>query len=355
MRLPRRSRSGLLSITMLALAVSASAGARSADAAPGTLPLIRITDDNPVPRCVSPGRLMRFLKARNPKLDPRFNEIAHWYRHWGEAWRVRWDYAFFQMAIETNFLSYRRPDGRMGDVDPRQNNFAGIGTTGGGVPGDRFPDVKTGVLGQIQHLVAYSGERLAAPVAPRTALKQEHIVALSEKLGRPVRYSDLSRRWAVDPKYGSSIEWVASQFRAQQCPDPNEPDPADARAKPPVWTAQTAKPATARPAPPAPRPAERPKPVTAAAPPQAPRPIQPPEAATRCIIATASYGGSKTILLQHGTEAGTHLTALTVLDGFEKSMMQSYIAARAPGATAIGEFGDRTAALEKARQICPPA
>ena len=50
------------------------------------------------------------------------------------------------MAIETNFLTYKRPNGDWGDVDPKQNNFAGIGTTGGGVPGDRFPDVKTGVV-----------------------------------------------------------------------------------------------------------------------------------------------------------------------------------------------------------------
>mgnify|MGYP002620838200 FL=1 len=181
------------------------------------LPEIRLSQRNVVPQCVTPDRLMAFLRQRNGNLDPRFKSIAHYYRQHGEAWRVRWDYAFFQMAIETNFLSYRRPNGKMGDVDPRQNNFAGIGTTGGGVPGDSFPDVSTGVLGQIQHLVVYSGETVGEPVASRTRLKQHHILAISRKLNRPVLFSDLARRWAVDPKYASSIEWVAGRYREQFC------------------------------------------------------------------------------------------------------------------------------------------
>lgn len=181
------------------------------------LPAIRIDNANRVPRCVTPERLMAFLTQRNPRLDSRFRDIAKWYRHHGENWRVRWDFAFFQMALETNYLSFRRPDGRAGDVDPRQNNFAGIGATGGGVPGDRFPDVGTGVLAQIQHLVAYSGELLAQPVAQRTALKQDVIVTASRKLRRPVRFSDLAQRWAADPRYGSSIADVASSFYAAHC------------------------------------------------------------------------------------------------------------------------------------------
>jgi hypothetical protein len=32
-----------------------------------------------------------------------------------------------------------------------------------------------------------------------------------------VRFSDLAKRWAVDPKYGNSIEWVAQKFRSEFC------------------------------------------------------------------------------------------------------------------------------------------
>jgi hypothetical protein len=120
-------------------------------------PPIRTSPANQVPACVTPQRLMAFLTERNPKLDPRYRNIANLYKHYGDGWHVRWDYAFYQMAIETNFLKYRRGDGRRGDVSPAQNNFAGIGATGNGVPGERFPDISTGVHAQIQHLVAYSG------------------------------------------------------------------------------------------------------------------------------------------------------------------------------------------------------
>lgn len=200
-----------------ALVTGALTGLSPSVSSAQSLPEIRLSVANPVPACVTPDRLMAFLKKRNGNLDPRFRTIASYYKKHGEAWGVRWDYAFFQMAIETNFLSYRAPNGRMGDVDPKQNNFAGIGTTGGGVPGDSFPDVSTGVLGQIQHLVAYSGEMVAEPVAARTRLKQEHILEKSRELNRPVRFSDLAKRWAVDPKYAKSIEWVAGSYRSEFC------------------------------------------------------------------------------------------------------------------------------------------
>lgn len=227
-----RNNCGLMISWALAGLLAGFAAGGDALAQAAKFPEIRLSQRNAVPACVTPDRLMAFLGQRNENLDPRFRSIAHYYKQHGEAWRVRWDYAFFQMAIETNFLTYRRPNGRMGDVDPRQNNFAGIGTTGGGVPGDSFPDVSTGVLGQIQHLVVYSGEMVDNPVASRTRLKQEHILALSRKLNRPVLWSDLARRWAVDPKYASSIEWVAGRYREQFCGRNAPPPAADAERLP---------------------------------------------------------------------------------------------------------------------------
>lgn len=180
-------------------------------------PAIRTSPGNKVPACATPDALMAFLRDRNPRVDARFADIAHWYRLFGEAWQVRWDYAFFQMALETNYLSYRRPDGQRGDVHERQNNFAGIGATGGGVPGDRFVDVKSGVHAQIQHLVAYSGEAVANPIAQRTQLRQQDIIEQSLRLRRAVTFGDLARRWAADRKYARSIDGVASEFRDRYC------------------------------------------------------------------------------------------------------------------------------------------
>lgn len=432
-------------------------------------PPIRITPDNRVPACATPDALMAFLRERNPRVERRYRDIAKWYRHHGEAWHVRWDYAFFQMAIETNFLSYRAPNGRMGDVDPRQNNFAGIGATGGGVPGDAYPDVNTGVLAQIQHLVAYSGERLAEPVAPRTRLKQDDIIVLSAQLGRPVTFADLARRWAADRHYGRSIEWVAGQFASRYCRNPDRaatsryrdfPRPAglggpmplatgarstgviqvaDAGASPvhTIWTRDSGAPAntandgwqpqetttgttsevtpTAAPAGPsdrseataaaaggtftpdiandnaypeaAPPPgtsiaaAQNDKPEDLAANPMmrlgispglaaawasrslvAPRPATPAARLSdvavgpvlaECRIISASYGGTTTMLIESKQGQQTRLTALTVLDGFEQSMVESYVKVHAVGGTPIGSFPSKGEAMAKARELCP--
>jgi len=334
------------------------------------LPPIRISAANRVPACVTPDRLMAFLADRNPRLYPQFKRIAYYYRQHGEAWRVRWDYAFFQMLLETNFLSYKTGGGRWGDVRISQNNFAGIGTTGGGVPGDAFPTVSAGVLGQIQHLVAYSGERVAKPVAKRTADMQDQIIAISLRLGRTVTFNDLTRRWAVDRRYGRSIAWVADRFFSKYC---------NGRDSEPTVVAETRKPkpsikpsperiklATARPdekaAPSARRlPAPDGTPGiggTAAvkvglrtiSPPHVPAPAADP---AKCRVWTASYGGEKAILIKSTRDDEVHYTALQVLDGFEQTMADTYIDVHAKGGAPIGRYPSKRDALIKAFELCP--
>ncbi len=395
---------GIAAGQMAALSVAAGAAPR--------LPEIRITDANKVPACVTPERMNAFIKSRNPRLDVRYKDLAQVYKHYGEGWRVRWDYAIFQMAVETNFLSYRRPDGRMGDVDPKQNNFAGIGTTGGGVPGDSYADIKTGVLAHIQHLVAYSGERLADPVASRTRLKQNDIIEASLQLNRPVLFSDLARRWAVDKAYGSSIEWVARSYRDVFCG--NGMTPPQVAIETPRVSPVAARPAAVKPAAEAPakmqRVAAQPAATVLKSEPQPASPVRtvwsrdkaspqarpdagpaqtatvskpastwsPPAASVAqvaplhdlsksppaglgmspprtCAIQSASYGGRKTFLIRAEDQGVVQFTALTVLDGFEKSMTQSFLNARAPGGVTVGEFPDQDTALARAREFCPPS
>lgn len=67
-----------------------------------------------------------------------------------EAEGVRAEVAFAQTMKETGWLQYG------GDASIEQFNFAGIGTTGNGVPGNSYPDVRTGIRAQIQHLKAYA-------------------------------------------------------------------------------------------------------------------------------------------------------------------------------------------------------
>jgi hypothetical protein len=341
-------------VTLAIVVVALAACGASAETRPQgkpEVPPIRLGAGNLVPNCATPERLMAFLATRNDNLDPRFRDIARLYRQHGEVWRVRWDYAFFQMAIETNFLTYRRPDGRWGDVDPKQNNFAGIGTTGGGVPGDSYPDVSTGVLAQIQHLVVYSGERIEEPVAPRTRLKQDHILLASEPVvaKRPMTFQDLSGRWAVDKAYGRSINWVAEQFATRFCGGRyDQPAVVTARATPPAPVEARPQPATA------PRGSQMP-PVPTSAPVVARATSASAPPSSDCRVQLASFGGTKTVLIRRDGPSATELTALTVVDGFEQTMVQSFLETHARGGQWLASFPNRAEALAHAYGLCPNA
>lgn len=63
---------------------------------------------------------------------------------------VRAEVLFAQICLETGFLQFG------GDVQATQCNFGGLGATGGGVAGNVFPDVRTGIRAQVQHLKAYA-------------------------------------------------------------------------------------------------------------------------------------------------------------------------------------------------------
>jgi hypothetical protein len=197
------------------------------------LPAIKTNRSNAVPACVTPGRLLAFLESRNPQLDPRFRSIAGEYMLLGETLGVRWDYAFYQMLLETGSLSFR--DGnRSGDVRAQQNNFAGLGATGRGEHGESFKDIATGVRAHLEHLLLYAGERVENPVAERTRKVQEWDVLTDWHKGfaRPVTFGDLAAKWAPGTRsYRRMIEGIAERFE-EFCarPDPKPELMQEARA-----------------------------------------------------------------------------------------------------------------------------
>lgn len=294
-------------------------------------PDIRTSAANVVPACVTPDRLMRYLADRNPAVDAKYRDIAALYKQHGTALRVRWDYAFFQMLLETNSLKFG------GDVKAAQNNFAGLGATGGGVRGDSYPSVSIGVLAQLQHLVVYSGERVDNPVGTRTREKQDDIIKVSQKLNRPVRFSDLTNRWAADRQYMRSIETLARNFRDAHCKGGE------------VTAAAQPAPASA---------------VTPAVPPAAKRSdgqrmvaaglISPPAAkpATKCEVWTASYGGQAAVLLRSPPSANT-VTVLRVPIGDEQRHAEAYLASHLAGGAVVGVFPSHEAAVSRALELCP--
>ena len=200
--------------------------------AAATLPGIKTSPSNRMPECATPGRMMRYLKSRNPELDPRFAGVATEYMRLGEALGVRWDFAFYQMIIETGSLSYRRGN-RSGDVKASQNNFAGLGAVGGGAAGESFKDIATGVRAHLEHLLLYAGDKLENPTAERTRKVQEWevLTAWHKRFTRPITFTDLAQQWAPGSgSYGKMLEDIADHF-AEFCaaPDPHPELVAEAR------------------------------------------------------------------------------------------------------------------------------
>ena len=157
---------GALSVLAFILAPVLTAGPAAAN-----LPDILAGPRNAVPACVTPGRLMAYLRLRNPQLDARYDTIATEYMRQGEMLGLRWDFAFYQMIVETGALSYWRGN-RAGDVKPTQNNFAGLGATGRGEPGESFPDVTSGVRAHLEHLLLYAGRPVGKSVGEGKSVDQ---------------------------------------------------------------------------------------------------------------------------------------------------------------------------------------
>ncbi len=84
-------------------------------------------------------------------------------------------------------------------------------------------------------------------------------------------------------------------------------------------------------------------------------PPRPAEAAPAppCKVLTASYGGSKTLLIRSRSGEEVQYTALTIVDGFERSMFEAYARTEAQGAEIVGEYPSSEAALADAKFNCP--
>ena len=128
----------------------------------------------------------------NPNLAVSAEQIVAYYYEEGAREGIRPDVAFCQALKETGFFRYG------GDVIPEQNNYCGLGTTGGGVKGEFFATPQLGVRAHIQHLLAYSSTRRPTmPVVdPRYGIVRQAYG--SRTLGR---WQDLNGRWAVPGRY----------------------------------------------------------------------------------------------------------------------------------------------------------
>lgn len=120
---------------------------------------------------------------------------------------VRAEVAFAQSMKETGWLQYG------GDAKIEQYNFAGIGTTGGGEPGNSFSDVRTGVRAQIQHLKAYATEEALneSCVDERYEYVKKGSAPYVEWLGQ--QENPTGAGWATGENYGYDIVEMIAQMK----------------------------------------------------------------------------------------------------------------------------------------------
>lgn len=102
---------------------------------------------------------------------------------------------------ETNWLRFG------GDVKAEQCNFAGLGATGNGVPGNTFPDVRTGIRAQVQHLKAYASTE---PLKNKCVGTRFGYVSR----GSAPTVSKLPGTWAVSKTYGEDLLQLIDELQS---------------------------------------------------------------------------------------------------------------------------------------------
>lgn len=166
-----------------------------------------------------------FCRSKNsaPQLTScSLEQLAEMFIEEGEAEGVRGDVAFAQSLHETGYFKFG------GIVLPTQNNYAGIGALNGNATGQAasFPDPRTGVRAQIQHLKAYaSTEALVNEcVDPRFSLVARGVAPYVEWLGAADNPQGCG--WAAPGAgYGANIVKLLGQIMAQETPQaPAEPE-----------------------------------------------------------------------------------------------------------------------------------
>ena len=110
---------------------------------------------------------------------------------------------FVQAMKETGWLRFG------GDVSVNQYNFSGIGAVGGGAKGATFPDVRTGIRAQVQHLRAYADNSVTTAslantvVDPRFTYVRKGAAPVVEYLG--IQENPNHTGWAAAKNYGYDL------------------------------------------------------------------------------------------------------------------------------------------------------
>lgn len=170
-----------------------------------------------------------FCRSKNaePKLTScTLEQLAEIFLEEGKAEGVRGDVAFAQSLHETGYFKFG------GIVLPSQNNYAGIGALNGNATGQAatFPDPRTGVRAQIQHLKAYASTEplVNTCVDPRFSLVARGSARGSAPYVEWLGAADNpnGKGWAVPGSgYGANVVKLLGQIMAQEAPESPSPAP----------------------------------------------------------------------------------------------------------------------------------
>ena len=161
------------------------------------------------------GQMVNFIKKRNtaPKINCTVEELVGFYYEEAGLEGIRPDVALCQAIKETGTWNYG------GDVIPEQNNYCGLGTTGGGVKGAFFPTPQIGARAHIQHLLSYASKEKPklSIVDPRYELIEKFRPQI---FGKIKTWTGLNGVWAVPGnQYGQDI---LNLWQQAQLPDDSD-------------------------------------------------------------------------------------------------------------------------------------
>ena len=168
------------------------------------------------PSALSASQLTAWFSGRSPQPGGAYGAtvevatLAQYYVEEGAAEGVAGDVAFVQGILETGWYRFG------GSVPGWKNNFAGIGATDSNPAPAAFPDARTGVRAQIQHLRAYGdpGASVCA-VPPLHNPCVDPRFALVAPKGKAPTWNQMGNgNWATSQTYASSILRLYNEARA---------------------------------------------------------------------------------------------------------------------------------------------
>ncbi|MEW6048889.1 MAG: N-acetylmuramoyl-L-alanine amidase [Bacillota bacterium] len=202
-------------------------------------PLSRIIDaalGRLTPICGPPQVTVEQARAYLARECPGWEDMADGYWLLWPLYPVRPEVALSLSLHETGKFRFS------GDVRPDQNNFGGLGATGGGGRGASFPDRQTGREAVVQHLYLYavggdlpSGRPLLDPrweAAKANAGCCPYLEQLAGRWAWPgydrSRFASLEEAYRAGATYGQVIrDRYLAVLMAEPVPKPPQPEPAE--------------------------------------------------------------------------------------------------------------------------------